>query len=101
MRDVASAEAGSERPMAAGVVVLNLDGARHLDLCLDSLRACDPPPARVVVVDNASRDDSVARVRDWARSRAVPLSESVDDEVPDPPSLAAGAPWLHLVRVTR
>lgn len=43
-------------------VVVNYNGAPWLASCLDSLRRSDHP-VRIVVVDNASRDDSVAIAR--------------------------------------
>lgn len=82
-----------------GVVVLNLDGAAHVVHCLDSLAECVPAPARVVVVDNASRDDTLERVRAWAAERGLPLSESMDDD--PPPEPPGREPWLRLVSVTR
>ena len=56
--------AGSPR---IGVVVVNWNGAGDTIECLDSLRLANPRAARVVVVDNASADDSVARIRNWAK----------------------------------
>lgn len=50
-----------------GVIVLNWNGADDTIACLDSLRLAQPGAARVVVVDNASTDGSVARITDWAR----------------------------------
>lgn len=50
---------------AVGVIVLNWNGWRDTLACLDSLAAADPRPARVVVVDNGSTDDSIARLRRW------------------------------------
>jgi hypothetical protein len=46
---------------AVGVVVLNWNGADDTLACLKSLRA-STVPLQVVVVDNGSRDDSVARI---------------------------------------
>jgi GT2 family glycosyltransferase len=89
------------RHTAIGVVVLNYDGAGHLVHCLDSLLACDPRPERVAVVDNASSDDSVARVRAWAAATRGALAECVDDEPPAARAVGEDEPWLLLVRVTR
>ena len=44
--------------IAVGVVVINRYGADDTLACLDSLRAAALPPAMVVVVENASSDDS-------------------------------------------
>jgi len=56
-----------------GVVVVNWNGADDTIACLDSLRVANPRAARVVVVDNASADDSVARISSWARQTEFPL----------------------------
>ena len=45
------------------VVVLNWNGAGVLRECLDSLLAMNYPNFRVAVVDNASTDGAVERVR--------------------------------------
>lgn len=52
-----------------GVVVLNWNGADDTIACLDSLAASHPQPAKVVVVDNGSSDDSLSRIRAWTKSR--------------------------------
>ncbi len=44
-------------------IVLNWNGRRHLGDCLGSLSSAAYPRQRVVLVDNASQDDSVALVR--------------------------------------
>jgi GT2 family glycosyltransferase len=44
---------------AAAVVVVNFNGGELLARCLATVLAQVPPPAEVVVVDNASRDGSV------------------------------------------
>jgi GT2 family glycosyltransferase len=61
------------------IIVLNYDGLQHLGPCLDSLRDLRYPKDRleVILADNASRDGSVAFVRDrypWVR--LVELSEN-------------------------
>ncbi len=45
------------------VLVLNYNGRQWLEGCFSSLRATDYPNYRVVLVDNASTDDSVAYTR--------------------------------------
>lgn len=49
-----------------GVVLLNWNNADDTIAALDSLWAADPRPAAVVVVDSASADRSVERIREWA-----------------------------------
>lgn len=51
------------------VVLLNWNGWRDTLECLDSLFAEGATPCRVLVCDNASRDESVARIRAWAEAR--------------------------------
>jgi GT2 family glycosyltransferase len=52
---------------ATAVVVATRDRPEQLERCLQSLRALDPPPAQIVVVDNGSRGpetaDLLARLR--------------------------------------
>jgi len=43
---------------ATAVIVVNYNGREHLGRCLESVLVQQPPPAEVVVVDNASRDGS-------------------------------------------
>jgi len=43
---------------ATAVIVVNFDGREHLSRCLGSVLSQEPPPAEVLVVDNASRDGS-------------------------------------------
>ncbi len=40
------------------VVILNWNGRAYLEGCLDALAAQEPPPDRVVLVDNGSTDGS-------------------------------------------
>jgi GT2 family glycosyltransferase len=48
-----------------GVVVVNWNGGAETLACLRSLVTAAPPPARIVVVDNASRDGSVEALERW------------------------------------
>lgn len=45
------------------VVVVSFNSAATIEACLDSVRRHGPSGTKVVVVDNASRDDTLARVR--------------------------------------
>jgi GT2 family glycosyltransferase len=81
-----------------GVVLLTWFGAPDTLACLDSLAAAQPRPSCVVVVENASTDDSAERVLAWARERGVTTAELQDDE---PLPEDAPRPWLVLVRLTR
>jgi glycosyltransferase involved in cell wall biosynthesis len=51
----------NQPPPTISVVICSRDRAQHLDRCLGALAACDPMPNEIVVVDNASADDSTVR----------------------------------------
>jgi GT2 family glycosyltransferase len=60
------------------VIIPNWNGARHLPTCLDSLRRQTYPHLEVILVDNASRDESVALVRrDYQEVVLVQLDENL------------------------
>lgn len=52
-------------------VVLNWNGWRDTIECLETLRFQTSPVHRLVVVDNGSTDDSLYRVKAWARGEVV------------------------------
>lgn len=53
-------------------VIVNYNGSIFLDPCLRALFACDAPPSEVVVVDNASTDDSLQELAAWPRADVRP-----------------------------
>ena len=54
------------------VIVANFNGAAHLDACLRSLTRQSLSNLEIIVVDDGSTDDSVARLSQWAaRDRRV------------------------------
>lgn len=55
--------------MAVGVVVVTYNAGEVVLDCLESLIANRGVDLRIVVVDNASGDDTVAIIRDWAAGR--------------------------------
>jgi GT2 family glycosyltransferase len=55
------------------VILLNWNGWRDTIDCLESLFRQDYPNWNVVVCDNASTDDSVDRIREWAGARPVTI----------------------------
>jgi len=60
------------------IIIPNWNGARHLPTCLDSLRRQTYPQREVIVVDNASTDESVALIRrDYPEVALVPLDENL------------------------
>lgn len=56
---------------AIGVAIVTFNSADVIIGCLESLFASQGAAPRVVVTDNASRDDTVATIRDWAAGRAA------------------------------
>lgn len=58
------------------VVALNWNGAADTLVCLDSLAALTYPSFNVVVVDNGSTDDSLARLRTYAAPYPLTLLET-------------------------
>ena len=63
---------------AAALVVLNYEGRDLLDVALPSMLAQDHPDFEVILVDDGSRDDSVAHVRErWPEVRVVALERNV------------------------
>ncbi len=60
-----------------GVVIVNWNGRRLLDSCLEAVAAQTPPPALVVVVDNGSTDHSVEHLRShWPAVTIVDLGRN-------------------------
>jgi len=60
------------------VIVLNWNGRQWLGGCLSALMRQTRPPEEIVVVDNASTDDSVAHLRAaWSAIRVVALPSNV------------------------
>ncbi len=57
-----SAAAGG--PAAVTVVIVNFNGGDHLPRCLESLAGQTLPPARIMVIDNASTDGSLAAAQE-------------------------------------
>ena len=54
------------------VLVLNYNGAKFIGPCLESVRRQDPPADEIIVVDNASVDDSVEAIKsDFPKSRLI------------------------------
>jgi GT2 family glycosyltransferase len=52
--------------MAVGVVIVTYNASEIILDCLESMLASTDVDLRVVVVDNASKDDTVATIRNWA-----------------------------------
>jgi GT2 family glycosyltransferase len=68
----------SERTPCLSAIIPNWNGARYLPTCLDSLRHQTYPNLEIILVDNASTDESVALVRrDYPEATLVQLDENL------------------------
>lgn len=64
------------RPLVS-VIIPNWNGAHHLPTCLESLRRQEYAPLEVLVVDNASTDDSRALLaKDYPEVRLIALPQN-------------------------
>lgn len=61
-----------------GAVVLNYNGWRNTIDCIKSLLASDVRPTWIIIVDNASTDDSVSSLRSWAQKTEYTFYEDTD-----------------------
>ena len=52
-------------------VVVNYNGAGYIDACLRSLAQTRPAPAEIVVIDNASTDDSLQELHAFPRANVL------------------------------
>lgn len=78
-------------------IVVNWNGWRDTVLCLESLLALDQPPTRVVVCDNASTDDSMPAMTEWANRQLRGWSRSERGFVsPDADKGLQSIEFLHL-----
>lgn len=87
--------AGAKLPPVLGVVLVNFRGALDTIECLESLLRC-PQPMKVVVVENGSGDDTVARLRDWAAGRMLPAAESPQMAPFSTPPMAKPLPMVEV-----
>lgn len=81
------------------ILLLNWNGWRDTIECLESVFRLDYPDYRVVVCDNASEDDSIACIKDWAQGHLDaevgvdnPLRGLSNPPVPKP------IPWVEYDR---
>ena len=56
----------AEHPRVA-IIILNWNGWEDTIECLESLLRIDYPNCRIIVVDNGSNDDSIEKIKSWAR----------------------------------
>jgi GT2 family glycosyltransferase len=76
-----------------GVVVINWNGSNDTIAALESLIVANPRPDHVVVVDNGSADDSLARLREWSIANSPGWAEIGVDDLDN----VSAVPWLLLI----
>lgn len=85
-----------------GVVIVTFNAADEITACLESLAAAAVPGMRLVVVDNASTDDTVAVIRGWAEgTRPCALPDTLPFALapaPKPVALTEIGPDLKVER---
>lgn len=59
------------------IVLVNYNGTGDTIECLEALLRLEGPDVRVVVVDNASRDDALGRIAQWAAAPAPAVPDNV------------------------
>ena len=73
-----SEPATSSQRRAASVIIVNWNGAQHLPVCLNALRAQTVGNFEVIVADNASHDESLSLLaRDYPEVKVVALSKNL------------------------
>lgn len=55
------------------VIVVGYNHAQYIETCLDSIAAQTEPPARVLVMDDASPDQTAEVAREWASRTCYPI----------------------------
>jgi GT2 family glycosyltransferase len=58
-------------------IVVNYNGASYLDACLYALEATQPRPTEMIVVDNASTDDSLLELHAFPRVKLLAQSRNL------------------------
>lgn len=61
------------------VVIPAHNAAAFIGQALDGVAAQTAPPARIIVVNNGSSDNSAAKVDDWARVSTIPVHQVITD----------------------
>jgi GT2 family glycosyltransferase len=55
------------------ILILNWNGWRDTLECMESVLQLHYSPVRIIVCDNGSTDDSLERIREWARGNGAPV----------------------------
>jgi GT2 family glycosyltransferase len=73
-----SEPAASGQRLAASIIIINWNGAAHLPVCLNALRAQTVSDFEIIVADNASHDESLPLLaRDYPEVKVVALSKNL------------------------
>ncbi len=68
----------NHRPSTLSVIIVNWNGAQHLPTCLDALRQQTFRDFEIILVDNASHDDSLSLLaRDYPEVKVIALSHNL------------------------
>jgi len=60
------------------VIILNWNGWENTIECLESLNKIDYPNYYMILVDNASNDDSIQKIRDYCNGKIIPESNYIE-----------------------
>ena len=63
------------------ILIVNWNGWKDTLQCLESVFGQELPNCRTVVIDNGSRNDSVAKIRDWATGKICSTLERAHEPV--------------------
>lgn len=77
-------ERGTQETPLVSILILNYNGSRHISPCLDSIRRNTPERHEIIVIDNASTDDS----RTVLRSRPEIILVENQENIGCPPARA-------------
>ena len=78
------------------IIILNYNSWKDTVECLESILRLDYPVFRVVLVDNASTDDSIVRLEGWMKGQEIPeLERNPELERFSSPPLNKPIPFVH------
>ena len=60
-----------QSPPAVAIIVLNWNGWKDTVECLESLQHLTYPCYQMILIDNGSSDDSIAKIKSWCRGEII------------------------------
>ena len=63
---------------SVAIIILNWNGWENTVECLESLYKIDYPNYYIILVDNASNDDSIQKIREYCTGKIRPISNYVE-----------------------